>query len=187
MRYLFLIVLAVFVAHTLVPYGFADDVDLVKLKKEEETRRKKLQKSKYKLSNYNLHRIKVPKKKYGFVQLAGEAELLDSEKKQPDNSTVQKKDPQKEMKYWRDLKNKLEEQIAELSKKVDEDQLHLNQLITNYISMNLPLRKIDLKNQIDKFTADHNKNKLKLESLQNQLNGLPERARKAGVPPGWVR
>jgi len=51
----------------------------------------------------------------------------------------------------------------------------------------LPLQKIDLKNKIDKLTAEHNKNKLKLESLKNQLNGLPEKARKAGVPPGWVR
>jgi hypothetical protein len=187
MRNLILVILTFFVVNTFVPYGFADSVDLVKSKKEEEKRRKNLQKSKYKLSNYNLHKIEVPKKNYGFVLYAGEAEILDPEKTQAENNTVQKKDPQKEMKYWRDLKSKLEEQVAELSKKVDEDQLYLNQLITNYISMNLPLQKIDMKNQIDKFTADHNKNKLKLESLQNQLNGLPERARKAGVPPGWVR
>lgn len=187
MRNLILIILTFFIMNTFIPCGFADSVDLVKSKKEEENRRKNIQKSKYKLSNYNLHRIKIPKKNYGFVQYVGEAEILDPEKKQAETSSIQKKDPQKEITYWRDLKNKLDEQVAELRKKVDEDQLHLNQLITNYISMNLPLQKIDLKNQIDKFTAEHNKNKLKLESLQNQLNGLPERARKAGVPPGWVR
>jgi len=187
MRNLILVILVFFVANTFIPYGFADSVDLVKSKKEEEKRRKNLQKSKYKLSNSNMDKIEVPKKNYGFVQYAGEADILDPEKKQVENSTVEKKDPQKEIKYWRDLKSKLEEQLAELSKKVNEDQLQLNQLVTNYISMNLPLQKIDLKNKIDKLTAEHNKNKLKLESLKNQLNGLPEKARKAGVPPGWVR
>lgn len=187
MRKLILGILVFFIASTFIPYGFADTVDLIKSKKEEEKRRKKLRKSKYKLSNYNLHKIKVPEKNYGFVQYTGEADILDSEKKPVETGTVEKKDPKKEMKYWRDLKNKLEEQLAELSKKVEEDQLRLNQMVTNYISMNLPLQKNDLKNQIDTFTAEHNKNKLKLESLKNQLNGLPEKARKAGVPPGWVR
>jgi hypothetical protein len=187
MRNLILAFLALFFLNALASYGIADSVDLVKLKKEEEKRRKTLQKSKYKLSNYNLHRIKVPKKNYGFVQFTGETEVLDPEKKPTENDAVEKKDPQKEMKYWRDLKSKLEEQITELDKKVLDDQLRLNQLVTNYISMNLPLQKIDLKDQIDKFTAEHNKNKQKLKSLQNQLNELPDRARKAGVPPGWVR
>ena len=187
MRNLILVILALFFINTIAPYGIADSVDLVKLKKEEEKRRKTLKKSKYKLSNYNLHRIEVPKKNYGFVQFTGETELLDPEKKQTESNAVQKKDPQKEITYWRDLKSKLEEQITELDKKVHDDQLRLNQLVTNYISMNLPLQKVDLKNQIDKFTAEHNKNKQKLNSLQNQLNELPEKARKAGVPPGWVR
>jgi hypothetical protein len=63
----------------------------------------------------------------------------------------------------------------------------LNQLVTNYISMNLPLQKIDMKNQIDKLSADLEKDKLKLEGLQKEMDSLPEQARKAGVPPGWVR
>ncbi len=187
MRNLILVVLSFFIINIFTPCAFPDAVDLVKLKKEEEKRRKKIQKSKYKLTNYNLISIKVPEKNYGFVQFTEEVETLDQEEKQVENSTVQKKDPQKEMKYWKDLKNKLEEQIAKLNKKVEADQLVLNQMVTNHISMSLPLQKIDLRNQIDKFTSEHNKNKLKLESLQNQLSDLPEKARKAGVPPGWVR
>ncbi len=187
MRSLILVVLSFFIISIFTPCVFPDTVDLVKLKKEEEKRRKKIQKSKYQLTNYNLASIKVPEKNYGFVQFTGEVATLDQEEKQVENGAVQKKDPQKEREYWSDLKNKLEKQVAELNKKVEADQLVLNQLVTDHISMNLPLQKIDLKNQIDKFIAEHNKNKLKLESLQNQLSDLPEKARKAGVPPGWVR
>ena len=165
----------------------ADSVDLVALKKKEEKRRKNTKRSKYTLTNSNLNSIKVPEKKYGFVQLTGYFNSLDSPADQPDTDSKAQVDPKKERKYWTELKTRLENEINVLSKKVDEDQLRLNQLVTSHISMSLPLQKIDLKNQIDKLSAALDQAKSKLEGLQNQLDSLPEQARKAGVPPGWVR
>ena len=49
--------------------GFGDRVNLTELKKKEEERRKKVKKSEYKLTNGNLNSIKVPQKKYAFVQM----------------------------------------------------------------------------------------------------------------------
>jgi predicted RNase H-like nuclease (RuvC/YqgF family) len=162
-------------------------VDLVKLKKKEEERRKNIKKSTYSLNNYNLNTLKVPPKKYGYVELSAGIETNQTEKKEAIKTTTEKKDPRQEIQYWQDLKKRLQEEISTLKQKVQKDQLQLNQLVTNYISMNLPLQKIDMKNQIDKLSADLEKDKLKLEGLQKEMDSLPEQARKAGVPPGWVR
>lgn len=164
-----------------------DSVDLVALKKKEEKRRKTTKKSKYTLTNSNLNSIEVPDKKYGFVQLTGYLSLVGDEKQKLDQDAQEEKDPKKKRKYWVELKTNLEKEIGVLREKVKEDQLRLNRLVTNHISMSLPLQKIDLKNQIDKLSATLENEKLKLETLEQRLKSLPEQARKAGVPPGWVR
>ena len=181
------LVLSIFLFYG-IPVSLAgDSVDLVALKKKEEKRRKKTKKSKYVLTNSSLNAIKVPEKKYGFVQMAGYPDLVESGKEEAVRESEAKKDPKKQRKYWQELKVRLENEIEVLTKKVNEDQLRLNRLVTDHISMSLPLQKMDMKNQIDKMSASLNQDKLKLEDLRNQLNSLPEQARKAGVPPGWVR
>lgn len=168
-----------------------ENVNLVQLKKKEEERRKNIKKSKYSLNNYNLNTIKIPPKKYGYVELSAGIELDEITETQGEEANKEtageEANPQQDMQYWQELKKRLQDEISALSDKVKKDQLQLNRLVTHYISMNLPLQKIDLKNQIDKLSADLEKDKLKLGELQGELDSLPEQARKAGVPPGWVR
>ena len=53
--------------------------------------------------------------------------------------------------------------------------------------MDLPLQKTALKDQIDQKAGDIARKRSRLTDLQRELNRLPEKARKAGVPAGWVR
>lgn len=165
----------------------SDNIDLVKLKKKEEERRKKLKKPKFSVNNNNINRIKVSNKSYGFIQMGyAEGEEQDKDKSKTKEKKKKPIDPKKTRKYWQDLKNKLEHDLNELKKKTQEGQLRLNKMYTDYYSSSLPSQR-DIKNQIDKFSDLLEKDKLKLENLKKEMDSLADKARKAGVPPGWIR
>ncbi|MCK4836185.1 MAG: hypothetical protein KAT17_06090 [Candidatus Aminicenantes bacterium] len=187
MKIVSIFIISFFLFNSVAYSVFGESVDLVTLKKKEEERRKKIKKSKYKVTNNNLNTLKIPEKKYGFVQLTGYFDFPDEKEGEPGKTPPKKEDPKKKRKYWQELKIRLENEIGVLRKKVNEDQLRLNQMVTNHISMNLPLQKIDLKNRIDKLSASLDQTKSKLKNLQSELDSLPEKARKAGIPSGWVR
>ena len=175
---------------TLDGVGFGDRVNLTELKKKEEERRKKVKKSQYKLTNGNLNSIKVPQKKYAFVQMYTPTGSLAQEEDKVDAAppdAKKKEDPQKSREYWTDLTAKLEDEIAELGPAIERDQIELNGLVARHLSMDLPLQKTALKDQIDQKAGEIARKKSRLTDLQRELNRLPERARKAGVPSGWVR
>ncbi len=164
------------------------DVDLVKLKKEEEERRKKLKKPKLTVNNANINTIKVPIKKYSFIQM----EPVEGDEQEKDKSKTKEKkkkpiDPKKTREYWQELKKKLEFDIRTLEEKVRNDQLRLNKMYSDYYSMSLPFQRINIKDQIDKFSGLLEEDKLKLQNLKKEMDSLADKARKAGVPPGWIR
>lgn len=167
------------------------DVDLVKLKKKEEERRKKLKKPKLIVSNANINTIKVPVKKYSFIQMESvEDDEQEKQSKKEPNRKIEKKepkDPEKTREYWQELKKKLEFDIRTLEERVRNDQLRLNKMYSDYYSMSLPFQKINIKDQIDKFSDLLEKDKLKLQNLKKEMDSLSDKARKAGVPPGWIR
>lgn len=166
----------------------SDNIDLVKLKKKEEERRKKLKKPKFTVNNNNINKIKVSIKKYSFTQMEPvEGEEQDKQSKKEPKGKKEPKDPEKTREYWQDLKNKLEHDLNELKKKVRNDQLRLNKMYSDYYSMSLPFQRINIRDQIDKFSDLLEKNKLMLKNLQKEMDSLAEKARKAGVPPGWIR
>jgi len=165
----------------------SDNIDLVKLKKKEEERRKKLKKPKFSVNNNNINRIKVSNKSYGFIQMGyAEGEEQDKDKSKTKEKKKKPIDPKKTRKYWQDLKNKLEHDLNELKKKTQEGQLRLNKMYTDYYSMDLPSRR-DLKDRIDILSDSLENDKLKLENLKKDMDSLADKARKAGVPPGWIR
>ncbi len=167
------------------------DVDLVKLKKKEEERRKNLKKSKHIVSNANINTIKVPVKKYSFIQMEPvESDEQEKQGKKEPKGKIEKKEqknPEKTREYWQELKKKLEFDIRTLEEKVRNDQFRLNKMYSDYYSMSLPLQKVNIKDQIDKFSDLLEKDKLKLQNLKKEMDSLSDKARKAGVPPGWIR
>jgi len=168
----------------------ADSVDLVEMKKKEEERRKNLKKSKYKLNNTNINKVDVPKKKYSFMQVKPDSQPKKNIKRDNSKKTAPlkaKSDPIKTQKYWQDLKNQLQNEIISLNEKINNDQLKLNQLNTNLTSMSIPSGRASLKNEIDNLSTNLGQDKKKLKSLQDELEAFFEKARKAGIPPGWIR
>ena len=175
---------------TLDGVGFGDRVNLAEMKKKEEERRKKTKKSEYRLTNGNLNSIKVPPKKYAFVQMytpTGSQALEEQPEGVVPPSVPKKEDPQKSRDYWAELKTRLEDEITELNETIDRDQIELNGLVQRHLSMDLPLQKTALKDQIDQKAGEIARKRSRVTDLQREMNRLPEKARKAGVPAGWVR
>lgn len=163
----------------------AQEIDLVKLKKEEEERRKKLEKQKKKktvvITNETL-------KQYGERKKTSDSTKKPDVKSNPDASQKPEKvDPMQTKEYWQNLKKNLEKQIRELTQQIEIDQLELNRLSTEYLINDLPLEKQAIKERKDELARLLESQKKRLKGLQAEYDSLPEKARKAGIPPGWLR
>jgi hypothetical protein len=161
------------------------EVDLAKLKKEEDERRKKLKEQNKKsivITNETLEQYGEKKKD----------EKTDPGTPKVKNDVIEPQDPGKippeqTKEYWQKLKNDLETKIDEFKTKISNEQSELNRLSTEYLMVDLPLEKAALKKEIDKLTEMLRIDKISLDSLQADYDALPEKARRAGIPPGWIR
>jgi len=99
----------------------------------------------------------------------------------------EKFDATKTEKYWRDRKNSLVERINNNKneiKKLEQKLLELNlkrggdDTFKDYLQLEQDIR--DTNNKLEVY-------KKGLELMEKELEDLPEEARKAGVPPGWLR
>ncbi len=169
---------------------YGQSVDLAELQKKEKERRKKLNLTKLKPGKKSITDVK-PKKRYTFIQMQGnpgsEQESEEGQSKRASSRGKKEEDVQKTQEYWQNLRNRLDSQVGELEQKIEIDQLTINSLTTQYFNMDLPLEKTRLKERLDRMNSAMEENKQRLQSLKNELNDLADKARKAGVPPGWLR
>lgn len=179
-------------------------VDLVKQKKKEEERKKKEKKSKYVVTNDNLDTIEVPKKPYGFIKMEEKDDKRKSLEDQPPTPTGGTA-PDQEGKsggeagsaasatqkdrraYWQDQKRALVTQINDLKISIDKNQSELNRLEFNWSAIDDPVKAKEARDKVKELKQLIPEQKKKLETLEKELVDLEERARKEGVPPGWLR
>jgi len=165
---------------------FSKGVDLIALKKQEEARRKKIAKSKLAVNDSNVNSVSVGGKKYGFVQMESD-EPLPEETVAPMPGKEGKEDEAKQPDLWKRQQSDLEERIAKLKEDIDGGQLELNKLWSDFYIKNIPAEQDAIKVQISQLTNQIEQKKLFLSESESQLEELYEKARKAGIPPGWLR
>lgn len=186
MKFSVWVLLACFVLSGVSPIFGKGAIDLVALKKQEEERRKKISKSKQAINDTNVNTISSGGKSYGFVQMesAGPpaAENI-SPVSNSENQTTEKKQPD----FWKKQQIELETRIAELKKGIDGEQNELRKLWSDFYIKNIPAEQDAIKMQISQLTNQIEQKKLFLSQSETQLVEFYEKARKAGVPPGWLR
>ena len=163
-----------------------NSVDLMALKKQEDERRKKIAKSKLAVNDNNVNSISAGGKKYGFVQMESD-EPLAEETAGPTPEKDNSGDVTKQPDFWKKQQSDLEERIAKLKEDIDREQAELNKLWSDFYIKNIPAEQDAIRVQISQITNQIEQKKLFLSQSENQLEDLFERARKAGVPPGWLR
>ncbi len=96
-------------------------------------------------------------------------------------------DETKRPEYWKNQQTDLQGRIAELKEGIRSEQSQLNKLWSDFYIKNIPAEQDAIKVQIGSLTNQLEQKKLFLSQAETQLEELFEKARKAGVPPGWLR
>jgi len=165
---------------------FGNGIDLIALKKQEEARRKQIAKSKLAVNDSNVNSVSVSGKKYGFVQMESD-EPLPEETVAAVPGKESKEDESKKPDFWKKQQDELEERIAKLKEDIDREQLELNKLWSDFYVKNIPAEQDAIRVQISQMANQIEQKKLFLSQFESELEALHEKARKAGVPPGWLR
>lgn len=176
----------------------AQNIDLVKLRKQEAERRKKLKQEQQKqlqITDTNLKQIAENRNKPGFAESGSQEQNAPQAEVQPlvisADGVVDSQSSESEVRrtpeYWQQLKRGLDESITELESRIRENDSRLNLLHTQYLNQDLPLEKQRIKTELDELRSRNEQEKERLKQLRSELEALLERARKAGVPPGWLR
>lgn len=165
---------------------FIRGIDLMAMKKQEDERRKKLAKSKIVVTDTNVNSISVGNKKYGFVQMESDEPLQEGEEADLPGAR-KKKDLTQQPDFWKKQQTDLEERITKLKDDIERSQADLNKLWSDFYVKNVASEQEAIRVQISQLTTQIEQKKLFLGQSETQLEDLFEKARKAGVPPGWLR
>jgi len=97
------------------------------------------------------------------------------------------KDPQKDQKYWTDKKKSLQQNLDRDSGYAEALQVRINALTTDFVNRDDPVQKSKIEQDRIKALAELERLKKAIDEDKKALVGLEDEARKAGVPPGWIR
>jgi len=204
---IFVCVLSLFILGASLPRPLRGQaIDLVELKKKEEERRKKLAKSKYILTDGNLAKVSadVGAKGSSFIQIevipsgsdegetrteavAATAAAAETQASAAENPEITTGGETKSAEEWKGQKTDIENRIAQYRDEINREQSNLNKLWTDFYLQDIPSMKEQLRIQIDAMNSKIENLKTMLDQAQRELQQFLDKARKAGVPPGWLR
>ncbi|MGE5341816.1 MAG: hypothetical protein ACM3SY_10100 [Candidatus Omnitrophota bacterium] len=89
--------------------------------------------------------------------------------------------------YWQNLKNAIDAKIQKIEDEIKAKEDQLSKLRFQLALTDMVTEQIRLKIEIDQLYQSIQDYKRGLDSTRKELDELRDKARKAGVPPGWVR
>lgn len=98
-----------------------------------------------------------------------------------------KEDPTKTEEYWR---NRMQTAKADLDRNevlLEALQSRSNALVTDFTNRDDPAQRAVIANNRQRALEEMAVTKDRIEKLKQQITDIEEEARKAGVPPGWLR
>jgi hypothetical protein len=113
--------------------------------------------------------------------------------KPPDQGKDQGKDPEKEKEpakdqaYWAGRIKELQTQLQRDQTYVDALQTRVNSLATDFVNRDDPAQRGVLAGERQKALGELERLKKQIEATKKAIADLEEEARRANVPPGWLR
>jgi hypothetical protein len=104
-----------------------------------------------------------------------------------DKKADESKEPVKDQKYWSDRQSQLQAKLQRDQTFADALQSRLNALTTDFVNRDDPAQRAVVAADRQKALDDLNQVKKEIADDQKALADLQEEARRAGVPPGWLR
>jgi hypothetical protein len=93
----------------------------------------------------------------------------------------------KDQTYWAERKKTLQGQLDRDQTFADALQSRINALTTDFVNRSDPAQRAVIERDRQKALAELANLKKQIEDDKKALAGLEEEARRAGVPPGWLR
>lgn len=168
-----------------VSFNITAKDDLVKLQKREALRRKTSKKAVLIITNENIIRLsQKSSKKVSHIKTTNSKTQLAQFSKN-NYSESPKKNNNKE--YWKNLKTGIVNSINFYEEKVKSLTSKLNKLSSDYLIVDYPPSKRQIKIDMDKTRQELSKSKEQVPYYKKKLEELYDRARRESIPPGWLR
>jgi hypothetical protein len=158
---------------------------LADVARKEEARRKQVAKPARVLTNKDLKPSEIPIPAAGSEQAAtaGDAAKPDGQKPADETPDQQARDEQ----TWRDRMAKARADLEHSEMYLDALQSKINALWADFTSRDDPAQRAAIETDRKKALAEFDRVKQEVQDRRKAIDDLEEEARKAGVPPGWLR
>jgi hypothetical protein len=97
------------------------------------------------------------------------------------------KEPVKDQAYWAGRMKELQTQLQRDQTYVDAMQTRVNSLATDFVNRDDPAQRAVLAGERQKALGELDRLKKQIEAGKKAIADLEEEARRANVPPGWLR
>ncbi len=97
------------------------------------------------------------------------------------------KEPAKDQAYWSGRMKELQTQLQRDQTYVDALQTRVNSLATDFVNRDDPAQRGVLAGERQKALGELDRLKKQIEATKKAIADLEEEARRANVPPGWLR
>lgn len=152
---------------------------LVELSRKEKERRKKIKQTRV-ITNEDL------KKGAGVINVIGTSSSVVSTKP-PQETSAEGKSKKREKAWWAEQSKTLKERIKKLENKIKELELKVNSLSTQFLIEQRPFEHARVKSELERAKGELIRARNELKAAEKELEALYDKARKEGIPPGWVR
>jgi hypothetical protein len=107
--------------------------------------------------------------------------------KDKDTDKSGEKEPVKDQAYWAGRMKELQTQVQRDQTYVDALQTRVNSLATDFINRDDPAQRGVLSSERQKALGELDRLKKQIETNKKAIVDLEDEARRANVPPGWLR
>jgi hypothetical protein len=111
----------------------------------------------------------------------------DDKGEKAEKSEKGEKEPVKDQAYWSGRLKALKDKLARDKDYADAMQTRINSLTTDFVNRDDPAQRSVIEQNRNKSIAELGRLNTSVKDTQKAIDDLLEEARRAGVPPGWLR
>lgn len=99
----------------------------------------------------------------------------------------EQKADEKDEAWWKNRINQVREELRRNEMFAEALQTRINSLSSDFVNRDDPFQRAKIGEDRDKALAELSRVKAEIVNAKKQIEDIEEEARKAGVPPGWLR
>lgn len=160
---------------------------LADLSKKEEARRKTVKATGKVYTNKDLGSAPPPAATPAAPADAAQPAAGDTAKETPAVARPEQSEPVKDQAYWSGRMKELRAQLDRDQTYVDALQTRINALSADFVNRDDPAQRAKISSDRQRAVAEHERLTKQIEAGKKAIADLEEEARRAGVPPGWLR